>query len=82
MGEVIELNTGPDSIPRVATVRMAQSQLIRPIVKLYPLELHQDLEERPIPASPMTNEQPGRPSRGAARDAAAARRALIESGLL
>ena len=82
MGEVIELNTGPDSIPRVATVRTAQSQLIRPIVKLYPLELHQDLEERPIPASPMTNEQPGRPSRGAARDAAAARRALIESGLL
>ena len=64
----------------IATARVVSKTLMRPIVRLYPLELHQDLEERE-PVSPEI-ESSDRPSRRAAREAAAARRALVESGQL
>ena len=50
------------------------------MVELYPLESHRDLEEsKPVPAD---LESSDRPSRRAAKETAAAWRALVESGLL
>ena len=84
LGQVVKLHLGEDRIPRVATIRTSQSQLTRPIVKLYPLELKQELESVPPPQEIETqNEEPGRrPTRRTAQVAAEARRALINTGLL
>ena len=80
LGQVVELHVGCDRILRGATVRTAQSRIMRPIVKLYPLELHHDLEEKE--SNTLTDDESSRPSRKAAREAATARRALVRSGLL
>ena len=81
MGQVIELHTGEDSIPRVATVRTNQGQLMRPVVKLYPLELHQEIPTKE-PEEKEEAMKSVRPKRKTAQAAAESRKTLIKAGQL
>ena len=76
LAKVVELHSGQDGVPMVATLQINQTKLVRPVVKLCPLELHQDLEER-VPV-PTMNDQSNRPGRKAAKEAAIAQRALVQ----
>ncbi|XP_066983817.1 uncharacterized protein [Macrobrachium rosenbergii] len=80
LSQVIKLHKGRDKVPRVATLRTAHSQLMRSVIKLYPLELWQDIRE----TNPATDgiQSSTRPSRRTAQIAAEARKALIRTGLL
>lgn len=64
----------------MAALRMAHSQLMRLVIKLYPLDLWQEMRE----INPATEniQSSTRPSRRTAQIAAEARKALIRTGLL
>ncbi|XP_064097193.1 uncharacterized protein LOC135208680 [Macrobrachium nipponense] len=79
LGQVIQVHVGSDNVVRVATLKTSHGQIMRPIVKLYPLELWQEVET-PDPAK--IPEMSTRPSRKAARVAAETRKDLIQKGLL
>ncbi|XP_064097753.1 uncharacterized protein LOC135209088 [Macrobrachium nipponense] len=79
LGQVIQVHVGSDNVVRVATLKTSHGQIMRPIVKLYPLELWQEVET-PDPAK--FPEVSTRPSRKAARVAAETRKDLIQKGLL
>ncbi|XP_064104040.1 uncharacterized protein LOC135213871 [Macrobrachium nipponense] len=49
LGQVIQVHVGSDNVVRVATLKTSHGQIMRPIVKLYPLELWQEVET-PDPA--------------------------------
>ncbi|XP_068203691.1 uncharacterized protein [Palaemon carinicauda] len=42
LGQIVKLHVGPDDVLRVVTLKTPQGQVMRPVVKLYPLELWQE----------------------------------------
>ncbi|XP_066963243.1 uncharacterized protein [Macrobrachium rosenbergii] len=57
LGQVIQVHVGSDNVVRVATLKTSHGQIMRPIVKLYPLELWQEVET-PDPAKIPEHTQP------------------------
>lgn len=45
LDNVLEVFKGADGVGRVAKIKVAESELIRPIIKLYPLEISSDEPE-------------------------------------
>ena len=48
LGKVLEIYTGPDEVGRVAKLRVGTAELVRPVQKLYPLEMDSEAEERHV----------------------------------
>ncbi|XP_068211733.1 uncharacterized protein [Palaemon carinicauda] len=44
LGQIVKLHVGPDNVLRVVTLKTPQGQVMRPVVKLYPLELWQETD--------------------------------------
>ncbi|XP_068229371.1 uncharacterized protein [Palaemon carinicauda] len=44
LGQIVKLHVGPDDVLRVVTLKTPQGQVMRPVVKLYPLELWQETD--------------------------------------
>ncbi|XP_068250318.1 uncharacterized protein [Palaemon carinicauda] len=79
LGQIVKLHVGPDDVLRVVTLKTPQGQVMRPVVKLYPLELWQETD---VVISEKTDNKSTRPSRKTAQAATEARRALIQAGQL
>ncbi|XP_068222096.1 uncharacterized protein [Palaemon carinicauda] len=79
LGQIVKLHVGPDNVLRVVTLKKPQGQVMRPVVKLYPLELWQETD---VVISEKTDNKSTRPSRKTAQTATEARRALIQAGQL
>ncbi|XP_068211786.1 uncharacterized protein [Palaemon carinicauda] len=79
LGQIVKLHVGPDDFLRVVTLKTPQGQVMRPVVKLYPLELWQETD---VVISEKTDNKSTRPSRKTAQTATEARRALIQAGQL
>ncbi|XP_068250697.1 uncharacterized protein [Palaemon carinicauda] len=79
LGKNVKLHVGPDDVSHVVTLKTPQGQVMRPVVKLYPLELWQETD---VVISEKTDNKSTRPSRKTAQAATEARRALIRAGQL
>ena len=86
IGLVSQLIKGKDDIVRSVILRTADGEYTRPLSKLIPLELHQEIvpDMQPVdpPNPPVVPTPPPRPRRNAARRAEQFRRDLIEDDLL
>ncbi|XP_066983767.1 uncharacterized protein [Macrobrachium rosenbergii] len=79
LGQIVKLHVGPDDVLRVVTLKTPQGQVMRPVVKLYPLELWQETD---VVISEKTDNKNTRPIRKTAQAATEARRTLIQAGQL
>lgn len=86
LGIVTQVIKGNDGIIRSAIVRTADTEYMRPLSKLIPLELHHELipEVQPTdpPEPPLVPMAPPRPRRNAAQKAEELRRDLIDENML
>ncbi|XP_068204606.1 uncharacterized protein [Palaemon carinicauda] len=78
-GQIVKLHVGPDDVLRVVTLKTPKGQVMRPVVKLYPLQLWQETD---VVISEKTDNKSTRLSRKTAQVATDARRALIQAGQL
>ncbi|XP_068205292.1 uncharacterized protein [Palaemon carinicauda] len=76
LGQIVKLHVGPDDVLLVVTLKTPQGQVMRPVVKLYPLELWQETD---VVISEKTDNKSTRPSRKTAQTVTEARRALIQA---
>ncbi|XP_068206275.1 uncharacterized protein [Palaemon carinicauda] len=79
LGQIVKLHVGPDDVLRVVTLKTPQGQVMRPVVKLYPLELWQETD---VVISEKTDNRSTQPIRKMAQAATEARRALFQAGQL